>query len=226
MYHAVIVRNEIVDFLMPQPICPNKIIILYCNFTIFNFDPNFFEWTNKAFGNFIHISPLMTRPIIRSGNGRFLANLTVTAKYSTGSFKLASTLTISPPLNNVNKITLNNTTVRCAAGDSRSIIVGDALIMLDGEELGMFLIIRRYKTRCLSLHHTGVSPPANLSSTANTSSPSAKIEWDPLQGRIQDWLKGGAKYIARVSAREILCATPTFDVISAHDILYEEKVNK
>ena len=24
---------------------------------------------------------------------------------------------------------------------------------------------------------------------------------------------GGAKYIARVSAREILCATPTFDVI-------------
>ena len=46
------------------------------------------------------------------------------------------------------------------------------------------------------------------------------------QGRIQDWLKGGAKYIARVSAREILCATPTFDVISAHDILYEEKVNK
>ena len=33
---------------------------------------------------------------------------------------------------------------------------------------------------------------------------------------------GGAKY----SAREILCATPTFDVISAHDMLYEEKVNK
>ena len=26
--------------------------------------------------------------------------------------------------------------------------------------------------------------------------------------------------------REILCATPTFDVISAHDMLYEEKVNK
>ena len=25
--------------------------------------------------------------------------------------------------------------------------------------------------------------------------------------------RGGAKYIARVSAREILCATPTFDVI-------------
>ena len=46
------------------------------------------------------------------------------------------------------------------------------------------------------------------------------------QGRIQDLLKGGAKHTARVSAREILCATPTFDVISAHDILYEEKVNK
>ena len=26
--------------------------------------------------------------------------------------------------------------------------------------------------------------------------------------------------------RESLCATPTFDVISAHDMLYEEKVNK
>ena len=37
---------------------------------------------------------------------------------------------------------------------------------------------------------------------------------------------GGAKYTARVSAREILYATPTFDVISAHDMLYEEKVNK
>ena len=37
---------------------------------------------------------------------------------------------------------------------------------------------------------------------------------------------GGFCYTARVSAREILCATPTFDVISAHDMLYEEKVNK
>ena len=37
---------------------------------------------------------------------------------------------------------------------------------------------------------------------------------------------GGAKYTARVSAREILCATPTLDVISAQDMLYEEKVNK
>ena len=37
---------------------------------------------------------------------------------------------------------------------------------------------------------------------------------------------GGSKYTARVSAFEILCATPTFDVISAHDMLYEEKVNK
>ena len=27
--------------------------------------------------------------------------------------------------------------------------------------------------------------------------------------------RGGAKYTARVSAREILCPTPTFDVISA-----------
>ena len=34
-----------------------------------------------------------------------------------------------------------------------------------------------------------------------------------FQGRIQDLLQGGAKYTARVSAREILCATPTFDVI-------------
>ena len=32
--------------------------------------------------------------------------------------------------------------------------------------------------------------------------------------------RGGAKY----SAREILCATPTLDVISAQDMLYEEKV--
>ena len=39
-------------------------------------------------------------------------------------------------------------------------------------------------------------------------------------------VREGAKYTARVSAREILCATPTFDVISAHDMLYEEKVNK
>ena len=38
--------------------------------------------------------------------------------------------------------------------------------------------------------------------------------------------EGGAKYTAHVSAHEILCVTPTFDVISAHDMLYEEKVNK
>ena len=37
---------------------------------------------------------------------------------------------------------------------------------------------------------------------------------------------GGAKYTVHVSVREILCATPTLDVISAQDMLYEEKVNK
>ena len=37
---------------------------------------------------------------------------------------------------------------------------------------------------------------------------------------------GGSKFTACVSARQILYATPTFDVISAHDMLYEEKVNK
>ena len=36
-------------------------------------------------------------------------------------------------------------------------------------------------------------------------------------------LRGGAKHTARVSAREILCATPTFDVISAHDIYTKKK---
>ena len=29
-----------------------------------------------------------------------------------------------------------------------------------------------------------------------------------------------------VGGCKILCATPTFNVISAHDMLYEEKVNK
>ena len=37
---------------------------------------------------------------------------------------------------------------------------------------------------------------------------------------------GGAKYTTHVSTCEILCATPTFDIISTHDMLYEEKVNK
>ena len=36
----------------------------------------------------------------------------------------------------------------------------------------------------------------------------------------------GGLSIPRANAREILCATPTFDVISVHDMLYEEKVNK
>ena len=48
----------------------------------------------------------------------------------------------------------------------------------------------------------------------------------PLSGADPGLNVGVAKYTARVSAREILCATPTFDVISAHDMLYEEKVNK
>ena len=57
-------------------------------------------------------------------------------------------------------------------------------------------------TFCLSLHHTGVpSPPANLSSTANTSSPSAKIEWDPPQyiGAHQGE-PGSIKYVITIEA--------------------------
>ena len=41
-----------------------------------------------------------------------------------------------------------------------------------------------------------------------------------IRGGFRIDCRGGAKY------REILCATPTFYVISAHDMLYEEKVNK
>ena len=44
-----------------------------------------------------------------------------------------------------------------------------------------------------------------------------------------NWLTpkcGGVLSILRALARVKLCATPTFDVISAQDMLYEEKVNK
>ena len=52
------------------------------------------------------------------------------------------------------------------------------------------------------------------------------ILWATYRGGSRIDCRGGVKYTARVSAREILCATPTFDVIPAHDMLYEEKVNK
>ena len=121
------------EFLTPQLSCPNETLILKCQFTFF---PPFVVWTSKTFGNFKLTANDSMAKTITSGNGRFLANLRVNTQTSNGA-KVSSTLTILPPLNNVSKITLNNTIVRCFGGNESV----DALIMLNGEKPRIYTII-------------------------------------------------------------------------------------
>ena len=66
----------------------------------------------------------------------------VIAKLIDNDTMLVSNLTISPPLNDITGMNLNNTIIRCRGGnsnESNSTSV-DTRIILEGEELKMYLI--------------------------------------------------------------------------------------
>ena len=124
------------EFRTTQPSCIKDTLILTCrinssltDFIQWDFVPHIitvrFSTESHSVGDMIiHF------------NGRVIAKLT------DNDTILASNLTISPPLNNITVINLNNTIVRCSGGNSNesNTTSVDTCIILEGEELKMYLI--------------------------------------------------------------------------------------
>ena len=91
-------------------------------------------WRHNAFGLLVFIvNAEDVGSMMNSSDGRVIANLTM--KEETGAFHMvASTLTIQPPLNDLNGTNLNGTTLTCEGLDSSATIRrGVTTIMLAGE---------------------------------------------------------------------------------------------
>ena len=68
------------------------------------------------------------------------------------SYLLASTLTIYPPLTDLNNTNLDNTNIKCEGSDGPRRESAFMCIVLEGEELKICLILNKYITRCLCLY--------------------------------------------------------------------------
>ena len=68
------------------------------------------------------------------------------------SYLLASTLTIYPPLTDLNNTNVDNTNIKCEGSDGPRRESAFMCIVLEGEELKICLILNKYITRCLCLY--------------------------------------------------------------------------
>ena len=117
----------------PKPICTEEPLVFNCSV---DFPSFFIRWDHTAF------TPIsLTGATMFVGNssstsgGRVVAELTMRALDTGVLYLLASTLTIYPPLNDLNNINLNNTNITCDGTDGPKKGSAVASIVLEGEEL-------------------------------------------------------------------------------------------
>ena len=123
---TVFAQNVRVEPLSPQPACPNELLVYNCRVQFLSVS---ITWRHGAFG-YLGFSAADDKggDFNSTSDGRVVANLTM--NNGTGGHRMvASTLTIQPPLND-----LNGTTLTCEGfevpGGNRS---GTATILLAGE---------------------------------------------------------------------------------------------
>jgi len=99
-----------VESLSPQPFCPNQVLIYNCQL---EFPSLALQWDHSEFGTLVFTASEDAVGVTRNtSDGRVVANLT--KNEGTMSHRMmASTLTIHPPLNDLNGINLNDTNVEC-----------------------------------------------------------------------------------------------------------------
>ena len=139
LYSAVTAQDVSVEFLTQQPSCSDEALILKCQL---NFPSLTIRWEHKAFDPLSFYIINSVGNSLNTSEGRVVANLTTkNASNNAALFFFASIVTIYPPLNELNSTTLNNTNIICAGfGDSGSKSGGELIILLDGEELGTFIL--------------------------------------------------------------------------------------
>jgi len=111
-FHTVAAQMVRVESISPQPSCPNQELVYNCQVEFLSLT---LRWEHSEFGSLgFSASDDAVGTTKMSSDGRFLANLTV----NEGTMPLrmmASTLTIQPPLND-----LNGTNLKCGGFELES----------------------------------------------------------------------------------------------------------
>ena len=119
----------------PQPSCPNGTLFFNCSL---DFPSFFIRWNHTAFAAISFLGA--TTPLGSNDSaidGRVFAKVTMRDNKGSDLYLLASTLTIYPPLTDLNNINLNSTNIKCEGIDGSIVRSAVVSIELEGEELKM-----------------------------------------------------------------------------------------
>ena len=132
--HTVPANEVSVKFTTPQPSCVSENVNLICN--VSNSSATFIRWNITELGNITFYTDLHEIGNVTMLLDRVIANLTET------SGGLVSSLTILPPLNNIQNSNLNNTIINCTGGvdNTELYLMSGAQIKLYGKELKIYFI--------------------------------------------------------------------------------------
>ena len=158
LYSTVTAQDVSVESLTQQPNCTNITLTFNCQL---NFSSPFIQWVHTKLGTLAFIdNSKSVGDTVNTAGDRIVANLTRKDGGDTSAQSLfSSTLTIFPPLNNVNNINLNNTNITCEGFGSSVIISGSVPISLYGKKLLMSFIMYDYVTHCLCVYPLQVPLP-------------------------------------------------------------------
>ena len=125
----------------PQPNCTNITLTFNCQLTFSSFNIQWKHTKLESLG--FLVGDESVGDTVKKADGRVVAILTMkdSVQGSANRFLFSSTLTIHPPLNNVNNTNLNTTDITCEGIDLSGIRSRDAPISLYGEQLRLYLII-------------------------------------------------------------------------------------
>ena len=161
LYSTVTAQDVSVESLTQQPTCPNDSLTFNCQL---DFSSTFIQWKHTKLGSLVFIdNSKSVGDTVNTAGGRIVANLTRKDDGDTDSQSLfSSTLTIFPPLNNVNNTNLDNTSITCEGNGPSGFGIDVAPISLFGEQLRLCFIIYDYLTHCLCMYPLQVQVPLPL----------------------------------------------------------------
>ena len=156
LYSTVTAQDVSLESLTPQPNCTNIILTFNCQL---HFPSFYIEWKHTTFGSIgFLVGNESVGDTVNAAGARVVANLTMkdTVVGTATRFLFSSTLTIYPPLNNV-----NNTNITCVGIGTNTLGIksGVAPIYLFGEQLRLCLIMHDYLTHCHCMYLLQVPLP-------------------------------------------------------------------
>ena len=119
----------------PKPSCTKEPVVFNCSV---DFPSFFIRWDHTAFTTIsLTGSTTFVGNSSSTSGGRVVAELTMREDRGDSLYLLGSTITIYPPLNDLNNINLDNTNIMCDGTDGPKKGSTVASIVLEGEELNI-----------------------------------------------------------------------------------------